>query len=123
MKTENLKKLKEECNLTTKQISDLSGIPESTISRILSGQTDNPTFDNVSAIVKAMGGSLDSIAEVRKDSDTEKEKSACEIYERIIKEKNWYIKILITICCTLVAVLIFLIIYDAASSAIGFIRY
>lgn len=123
MKTENLKKLKDQCKLTTKQISDLSGIPESTISRILSGQTDNPTFDNVCAIVKAMGGSLDSIAEVQKDSDTEDEKSVSEIYKRIVKEKNGYIKLLITICCALVAVLIFLIIYDAASSTIGFIRY
>ena len=40
MKAEDLKKLKLERNLTTKQISELSGIPESTISRILSGQTD-----------------------------------------------------------------------------------
>ena len=53
MKTEKLKKLKDNCKLTTKQISDLSGIPESTISRILSGQTDNPTFDSVFAIVQA----------------------------------------------------------------------
>ena len=59
MKTEFLKELKEKSKLTTKQISDLSGIPESTISRILSGQTDNPTFDTVCALVKAMGGSLD----------------------------------------------------------------
>lgn len=39
MKAEFLKKLKDESKLTTKQISELSGIPESTISRIMSGQT------------------------------------------------------------------------------------
>lgn len=60
MKAEFLKKLKDESKLTTKQISELSGIPESTISRIMSGQTDNPSFDSICAIVKAMGGSLDA---------------------------------------------------------------
>ena len=55
MKAEILKKLKDESKLTTKQISEKSGIPESTISRILSGQTDNPSFDSIYAIVKAMG--------------------------------------------------------------------
>lgn len=63
MKAETLKKLKDESKLTTKQISEKSGIPESTISRILSGQTDNPSFDSIYAIVKAMGGSLDSVFE------------------------------------------------------------
>lgn len=62
MKAETLKKLKDESKLTTKQISEKSGIPESTISRILSGQTDNPSFDSIYAIVKAMGGSLDSVS-------------------------------------------------------------
>lgn len=61
MKAEFLKKLKDESKLTTKQISELSGIPESTISRIMSGQTDNPSFDSICAIVKAMGGSLDAV--------------------------------------------------------------
>ena len=67
MKNEYLKELKESCKLTTKQISNLSGVPESTISRILSGQTDNPTFDSVCAIVNAMGGSLDKLYGTRSD--------------------------------------------------------
>lgn len=69
MKAEFLKKLKDESKLTTKQISELSGIPESTISRIMSGQTDNPSFDSICAIVKAMGGSLDAVFGVNNKSD------------------------------------------------------
>lgn len=68
MKAEFLKKLKDESKLTTKQISELSGIPESTISRIMSGQTDNPSFDSICAIVKAMGGSLDAVFGVNNKS-------------------------------------------------------
>ena len=123
MKTEYLKELKENCKLTTKQISSLSGVPESTISRILSGQTDNPTFDSVCAIVNAMGGSLDKLYGTRSDSDTEDTSSLLTLYEKVIAEKNWYIKVLIGICCALVAVLVFILIFDIANGSVGFVRY
>ena len=123
MKNEYLKELKESCKLTTKQISNLSGVPESTISRILSGQTDNPTFDSVCAIVKAMGGSLDKLTEIHTDSHAEAASPLLALYEKVIAEKNWYIKVLIGICCTLVAVLIFIAIFDLANGNVGFLRY
>lgn len=123
MKNEYLKELKESCKLTTKQISNLSGVPESTISRILSGQTDNPTFDSVCAIVKAMGGSLDKLTEIHTDSHAEAASPLLALYEKVIAEKNWYIKVLIGICCALVAVLVFLLIFDIANGSVGFVRY
>lgn len=123
MKTEFLKELKEKSKLTTKQISDISGIPESTISRILSGQTDNPTFDTVSALVKAMGGSLDELAEFKTKSDDAEESSLVALYEKVIAEKNGYIKALIAICCALAAVLALGTILDAIDGTIGYLRY
>ena len=90
MKTEDLRKLKDSCNLTTKQISDLSGVPESTISRILSGQTDNPTFDTVCAIVKAMGGSLDALSGIHQPDDSTPADSPplIELYEKVLTSKK-----------------------------------
>ncbi|MGM9634874.1 MAG: helix-turn-helix domain-containing protein [Candidatus Avispirillum sp.] len=123
MKNEYLKELKENCKLTTKQISGMSGIPESTISRILSGQTDNPTFDSVCAIVKAMGGSLDKLCGTQTDSVSEDLSSLHALYEKVIAEKNWYLKLLIGICCILVAVLVFILIFDIANGSVGFVRY
>ena len=123
MKNEYLKELKESCKLTTKQISSLSGVPESTISRILSGQTDNPTFDSVCAIVNAMGGSLDKLTEIHTDSHAEAASPLLTLYEKVIAEKNWYIKVLIGICCALVAILVFLLIFDIANGWMGFVRY
>lgn len=123
MKIDNLKKLKDESKLTTKQISDLSGIPESTISRIMSGQTDNPSFESISAIVKAMGGSLDSVFGIDTSSENPDLSSIIKLYERIISEKNWYIKLLIIICCILIFVLIFVLIFDITNRNIGFVRY
>lgn len=123
MKIDNLKRLKDESKLTTKQISDLSGIPESTISRIMSGQTDNPSFESISAIVKAMGGSLDSVFGIDTSSENPDLSSIIKLYERIISEKNWYIKLLIIICCILIFVLIFVLIFDITNRNIGFVRY
>lgn len=127
MKAEDLKKLKLERDLTTKQISELSGIPESTISRILSGQTDNPSFDTISAIVKAMGGSLDQMTGLHAASDnndtTADLSPLITLYERVVAEKNRYIKLLVTISCVLVGILVFILLFDITNGAVGFIRY
>lgn len=123
MNTAELKRLKEESKLTTKQISDLSGIPESTISRILSGQTDNPTFDTVYAIVKAMGGSLDQLTDIPTETETEDPSPLVALYEKVITDKDRYIRLLIVICCALVSVLIFLVLSDVLNGTTGFVRY
>ena len=59
---ERLRELKGRSGMSTQQISDRSGLPASTISRILSGQTDSPGFQTVCDLVRAMGGSLDELA-------------------------------------------------------------
>lgn len=123
MNTEELKKLKSESKLTTKQISELSGIPESTISRVLSGQTDNPTFDTVCAIVKAMGGSLDKIVDPQADLAQSDASPLIALYEKIIAQKEYYIKVLITFCVVLVSVLILFVLCDLLNGTRGFIRY
>ena len=58
---ENLKALKKEKGLSTKQIAEKSGLPEKTVSRIFSGDTDSPYVDTLHRIVKVLGGSLDDI--------------------------------------------------------------
>ena len=58
---DNLKSLKKEKGMSTKQIAEATKLPEKTISRILSGETDNPYVDTLHRIVTALGGSLDDI--------------------------------------------------------------
>lgn len=58
---DNLKDLKKEKGLSTKQIAEKTNLPEKTISRIFSGDTDSPYVDTLHRIVKALGGSLDDI--------------------------------------------------------------
>lgn len=56
-----LNALKTQGNFTIETISKLSGVPEATVKNILSGKTEDPRFETVSALVNSMGGSLDAI--------------------------------------------------------------
>ena len=58
---DNLKELKKRTGMTSKQIAELTNLPERTVNRILSGDTDNPYVDTLHRIVTVMGGSLDDI--------------------------------------------------------------
>lgn len=58
---DNLKELKKAKGMTTKQIADATSLPERTVNRIFSGDTDNPYVDTLHRIVSVLGGSLDNI--------------------------------------------------------------
>ena len=64
MISQKLRDLKEASGMTSHELSAATDIPESTLSRILTGACDSPSFDNVARIVRAMGGSLDDIADI-----------------------------------------------------------
>lgn len=54
---EKLKQLKEKSHMTNQQIAEKSNVPESTVARIFSGKTPNPTIATVLSMARAMGGS------------------------------------------------------------------
>jgi transcriptional regulator with XRE-family HTH domain len=58
---DKLKELKTAKGMTAKQIADKTKLPERTIVRLFSGDTDNPYVDTLHRIVTALGGSLDDI--------------------------------------------------------------
>lgn len=58
---DNLKELKEKTGKTAKQIAEETKLPERTVTRIFSGDTDHPYVDTIHRIVTALGGTLDSI--------------------------------------------------------------
>lgn len=58
---DNLKELKKKTGMTAKQIADKTNLPERTVTRIFSGDTDNPYVDTLHRIVTVLGGSLDDI--------------------------------------------------------------
>ena len=90
MLTTYLKTLKEKGNFTTESIAKLSGIPEATIKNIISGKTEDPRFETVSAIIKAMGGSLDAIYDTIQKEDIAANSviTIKEAYEHRLKEQK-----------------------------------
>lgn len=88
MLTTYLDTLKSKGNFTFETISKASGIPEATIKNIFSGKTEDPRFETVSAIIKAMGGSLDAIYTVTQEEDIETNSiiTLKQTYEQRIKD-------------------------------------
>lgn len=69
MKLERLKALKTKANLTNKQISEMTDISESTLSRIFTGE-GQPKFEDIAMLARILGGSLDELAGIhRQESD------------------------------------------------------
>ena len=58
---DNLKELKTKTGMSSKQIAEKTNLPERTIVRIFSGETDHPYADTLDIIVKALGADLGDI--------------------------------------------------------------
>ena len=58
---DNLKELKAKTRMSSHQIAELTNLPERTVSRIFSGDTENPYVDTLHRIVSVLGGSLDDV--------------------------------------------------------------
>lgn len=77
-----IKSLKEAKKVTTKALSLLTNIPEPTINKILTGQTENPSFDSVTKLIIALGGSVDELLGINKANPN------TEIYLKTIQDKD-----------------------------------
>ena len=58
---ERIKKIKSERKITNERLSELTGIPLGTLSKILAGISDSPKLVNIVAIADALGCTLDYI--------------------------------------------------------------
>lgn len=58
---ERIKKIKNEKKITNDKLSELTGIPLGTLSKILAGMNDSPKLANIIAISEALGCSIDFI--------------------------------------------------------------
>ena len=84
-----LKSLKKEKGLSVKQIAERTNLPERTVNRIFSGDTDNPYMTTLIPIVNVLGGSLDDIfADTKVVVATETIVELQENVEAVTAEKN-----------------------------------
>lgn len=86
---DNLKELKQKVGMTTKQIADKANLPERTVSRIISGETDHPRIDTLGIIVDALGITMqDVFADTNVVVATETLVEVKEVAEVVEAERN-----------------------------------
>ncbi len=139
---ERLRILKDKSCMTTKQIAEKCNIPESTVTRIFSGKTPNPTIITVMAMTKAMGGTaadvFDDNAQVNTQPKvpqvvlTDMERKNLEIVDlykgiinskdETIQSKDKTIRTLTGILLMLVSVFIFILMFDLFNGGIGYFK-
>ena len=122
-----LKELKDKRKLTNQQLAELSGVPVGTINRILSGQTDNPSFQTVCDIVMAMDGSLDELVGISEPEKVPAKgkgpgREIIELYQTIIPGKDKWLRRLFVCCCFLTLVLVAIVGYDLTHPTVGFFQ-
>jgi transcriptional regulator with XRE-family HTH domain len=64
-----LNKVKKDKGMTAEDLSNRSGVPLSTLNKILSGQTSDPKFETLKAICNALGISLAELDDYEKEKD------------------------------------------------------
>lgn len=133
-----IKMLMERENITQVTLANLTNIPQGTMSKILNGSTDCPSYANIAAIIKALHGSLDVMAGIVDEPDDKPvTMSERELYEKLIADKErqmrsingileqkqqWLRRMWRALILTIVIIGIILII-DIGIGSVGFIRY
>lgn len=112
MLKEDLNELKDKRHMTLQDIADKSGVPLSTVKKIFNGNTRDPGYLSLKPI-------LDVLQDDKSNSQTEE---MTDLYERIIKHKNKWIKFLTILSVSFAAIFIALLVYDLCDLNIGFIR-
>lgn len=133
-----IKLLMERENITQAELARLTDIPQGTLSKILNGSTDCPSYANIAAIIKALHGSLDVMAGIVDDPSSEPvTMSERELYEKMIADKErqlrslngileqkqqWLRRMWRALILTVIIIGIILVI-DVSIGSAGFVRY
>ena len=131
---DRLNAIKQKSGLTLTAWAERSGVPVSTISRILSGATENPGLQTVVDLVAAAEAPLsDVLPDLLPPPDSapaapsvaallEEKDARISALQRLASSRARWLRLLAIIATSLVAVIVFLLIVDALSPNIGWFR-
>lgn len=71
-----------EAGMKIEDLAEKSGVPRGTINKMISGDTKSPTYDNIKAVVYAMGKTLDQLAADEKLDSPEDENFSSNLQNR-----------------------------------------
>lgn len=140
MNLEKLQEYREKSKLTANQIADLSGVPVSTVTKILSGSTANPNVDSLAPIVKVIGGSMDEIFDIQSpapDFTTARDTVDRNLLEHVFvghnqekasfcRQINFLKRQLLVFqlaCAVMVLFVIGVVIFDITHPTLGYVQY
>ncbi len=129
MEVEYIKMLKQAKNVTVKELSNLTGYPESTINNVLTRKTEKPSFEMISKLVLALGGSLDALAGVKESQKTGGEDvtafiaTVTQIYENQIKNERKDKFALFALLAVILIIIFAVLIIDVIDGSVGWIRH
>lgn len=88
MGLEYIKKRKKELNMTTEELSSISGVPIGTLNKILAGQTYDPKFETLRSICRALGIKLSDLDDFPYSSPdlTEDEQKLLSLFNQLNAE-------------------------------------
>lgn len=128
-----LTEMKTACNLSIIEISEKSGVSKSTVSRIVSGQCEGTSIQNISDVVTAMGFTMHNLFKPAHDKGDENlefyEKAldmanSCNEYLRADNEyQKRMVRWLLIACGLLVSVFVFIVLFDLLNPNVGWIRH
>lgn len=132
---DKLKAQKVKCGKTSLQIAKDCNLPESTVTRIFSGKTPNPTVATVIAMWKAMGGKATELFDdnikvdvtveepqvVVPQIDVKLYEQIIEMYKESMKTKDKWIKALVVILSVLTLFILTILLADILHGGVGHI--
>ena len=120
-------------NMTNQQISDASGVPKSTVDRVLRKGTENPTMQVILDIAGAVGYDFGSIQSRDVETDSPYIRHIISMYESqlaaqerhyntVTAEKNRWIRLLAIIVGILGTGIIVILLIDILNPTVGWFR-
>lgn len=80
--------LKNKSRLTAQALAEKSGVPLPTIHKLLSGETTNPKYETIKAVMAALGYQLDyaPLTDQTEENYTEREVQLISLYRQLSEE-------------------------------------
>ncbi len=83
MRYEIINVKKKQLGITNAQLSEITGITQSTLDKITSGKNQNPTLDTLQAIADAIGCSIDDFRDSHKDALSDNAMRIAALYDTL----------------------------------------
>lgn len=134
-----LAECRKQCSMTNEEIAEKAGLAPSTVSKVLSGNTTNPSIETLAPIIAVMGGSLDDVCGIatRNSFGDNVTQFDLELLDRFAREHNQKIAILQKsyrdaktsmrfsrcINCFFIVLLVSVLLFDITHPTMGWVQY